>query len=126
MKDSVIAMLSMNFAIRTVRFYKFLTEEKRVFIISKQLLRSGTSIGANVSEAEFAQSRADFISKMSIALKEAGETRYWIELLYKSEIIEHKVYESLLCDIKQIIGALVKIVSNSKDAKSDETAAPKQ
>ena len=126
MKDSVIAMLSMNFAIRTVRFYKFLTEEKRVFIISKQLLRSGTSIGANVSEAEFAQSRADFISKMSIALKEAGETRYWIELLYKSEIIEHKVYESLLCDIKQIIGTLVKIVSNSKDAISDETAAPKQ
>jgi four helix bundle protein len=126
MKDSVIAMLSMNFAIRTVRFYKFLTEEKRVFIISKQLLRSGTSIGANVSEAEFAQSRADFISKMSIALKEAGETRYWIELLYKSEIIEHKVYESLLRDIKQIIGTLVKIVSNSKDAKSDETAAPKQ
>lgn len=119
-------MLSMNFAIRTVRFYKFLTEEKRVFIISKQLLRSGTSIGANVSEAVFAQSRADFISKMSIALKEAGETRYWIELLYKSEIIEHKVYESLLCDIKQIIGTLVKIVSNSKDAKSDETAAPKQ
>ena len=126
MKDSVIAMLSMNFAIRTVRFYKFLTEEKRVFIISKQLLRSGTSIGANVSEAEFAQSRADFISKMSIALKEAGETRYWIELLYKSEIIEHKVYESLLCGIKQIIGTLVKIVSNSKDAKSDEMAAPKQ
>ncbi len=126
MKDSVIAMLSMNFAIRTVRFYKFLTEEKRVFIISKQLLRSGTSIGANVSEAEFAQSRADFISKMSIALKEAGETRYWIELLYKSEIIEHKVYESLLCDIKQIIGTLVKIVSNSKDAKSDEAAVPKQ
>ena len=126
MKDSVIAMLSMNFAIRTVRFYKFLTEEKRVFIISKQLLRSGTSIGANVSEAEFAQSRADFISKMSIALKEAGETRYWIELLYKSEIIEHKVYESLLCDIRQIIGTLVKIVSNSKDTKSDETAAPKQ
>lgn len=126
MKDSVIAMLSMNFAIRTVRFYKFLTEEKRVFIISKQLLRSGTSIGANVSEAVFAQSRADFISKMSIALKEAGETRYWIELLYKSEIIEHKFYESLLCDIKQIIGTLVKIVSNSKDTKSDETAAPKQ
>ena len=126
MKDSVIAMLSMNFAIRTVRFYKFLTEEKRVFIISKQLLRSGTSIGANVSEAVFAQSRADFISKMSIALKEAGETRYWIELLYKSEIIEHKVYESLLCDIKQIIGTLVKIVSNSKEAKSDEMAAPKQ
>ena len=119
MKDCVIAMLSMNFAIRTVRFYKFLTEEKRVFIISKQLLRSGTSIGANVSEAVFAQSRADFISKMSIALKEAGETRYWIELLYKSEIIEHKVYESLLCDIRQIIGTLVKIVSNSKDAKSD-------
>ena len=126
MKDSVIAMLSMSFAIRTVRFYKYLTEEKRVFIISKQLLRSGTSIGANVSEAEFAQSRADFISKMSIALKEAGETRYWIELLYKSEIIELKVYESLLCDIRQIIGTLVKIVSNSKDAKLDETSAPKQ
>ena len=110
MADSIIGKLSMNFAIRIVKFYKILTEEK----ISKQLLRSGTSIGANVSEGKYAQSRADFINKMSIALKEAGESEFWITLLYKSELIDKKNYESLIDDIKQIIGTLVKIINSSK------------
>ncbi|MBR5633782.1 MAG: four helix bundle protein [Prevotella sp.] len=117
MTDSIIRNLSMNFAIRIVKFYKFLTEEKKIFIISKQLLRSGTSIGANVSEAVYAQSRADFINKMSIALKEAGESEFWINLLYKSELIDQKSYESLTDDIKQIIGTLVKIINSSKKEK---------
>ena len=104
----------MDFAIRIVKFYKFLTDEKKVHVLSKQLLRSGTSIGANVSEGTYAQSRADFINKMNVALKEASESEYWITLLYRTEIIDEKSYESLIKDIKQIIGTLVKIVKNSK------------
>ncbi len=90
MADSIISKLSMDFAIRIVKFYSYLTEEKKVFVLSKQLLRSGTSIGANVSEGTYAQSRADFINKMNIALKEASESEYWITLLYKSELIDKK------------------------------------
>ena len=124
MAESIIGNLSMNFAIRIVKFYKFLTEEKKVFIISKQLLRSGTSIGANVSEGVYAQSRADFINKMSIALKEASESEFWIALLYKSELIDQKTYESLDDDIKRIIGTLVKIINSSKKKQHFNTLTP--
>lgn len=114
MTESVIARLSMDFAIRIVKFYRVLVEEKKIFVISKQLLRSGTSIGANVSEGSYAQSRADFINKMNIALKEAAESEYWITLLYKSELIDQKAYDSLISDVKQIIGTLVKIINSTK------------
>lgn len=114
MADSIIGMLTMDFAIRVVKLYKYLSEEKKVYIMSKQLLRSGTSIGANVSEGAYAQSRADFINKMNIARKEASETEYWITLLYKTEVIDQKAYESLSSDVRQIIGTLVKIVKSSK------------
>ena len=124
MAESIIGNLSMNFAIRIVKFYKFLTEEKKVFIISKQLLRSGTSIGANVSEGVYAQSRADLINKMSIALKEASESEFWIALLYKSELIDQKTYESLDDDIKRIIGTLVKIINSSKKKQHLNTLTP--
>ena len=115
MADSIISKLSMDFAIRIVKFYSYLTEEKKVFVLSKQLLRSGTSIGANVSEGTYAQSRADFINKMKIALKEASESEYWITLLYKSELIDQKTYDSLISDVKQIIGTLVKIINSTKN-----------
>ena len=114
MADSVIGVLTMDFAIRIVKFYRVLVEEKKIFVISKQLLRSGTSIGANVSEGSYAQSRADFINKMNIALKEAAESEYWITLLYKSELIDQKAYDSLISDVKQIIGTLVKIINSTK------------
>ena len=117
MADSIISKLSMDFAIRIVKFYSYLTEEKKVFVLSKQLLRSGTSIGANVSEGTYAQSRADFINKMNIALKEASESEYWITLLYKSELIDQKTYDSLISDVKQIIGTLVKIINSTKKGK---------
>ena len=107
----------MDFAIRIVKFYSYLAEEKKVFVLSKQLLRSGTSIGANVSEGTYAQSRADFISKMNIALKEASESEYWITLLYKSELIDQKAFDSLISDVKQIIGTLVKIINSTKKGK---------
>ena len=119
MGDSIISGLSMNFAIRIVKFYKYLTEEKKVFVLSKQLLRAGTSIGANVSEGTYAQSRADFINKMNIALKEASESEYWITLLYKSDHIDQKTYNSLISDVKQIIGTLVKIINSTKRGKEE-------
>ena len=105
--DNPIVDLSFNFGVRIVKFYKYLND-KQVYVLSKQLLRCGTSIGANVHESIHAQSRADFISKMNIALKEADETDYWLRLLKEAEII------SLQKDVKQIIGTLVKIIKNTK------------
>ena len=86
MKEIVIANLSMDFALRIVNLYKYLIDEKNEYVMSKQLLRSGTSIGANIAESEHAQSKADFISKLYIALKEANETKYWLSLLEKQII----------------------------------------
>ena len=83
--ENVIEIKSFDFAVRIVNLYKYLTNEKKEFVLSKQLLRSGTSIGANISEAQQAQSRADFLSKLEIALKEASETKYWLRLLYATE-----------------------------------------
>ena len=111
--DNPIVDLSFNFGVRIVKFYKYLND-KQVYVLSKQLLRCGTSIGANVHESIHAQSRADFISKMNIALKEADETDYWLRLLKEAEIIEEKEFNSLQKDVKQIIGTLVKIIKNSK------------
>ena len=111
--DNPIVDLSYKFGVRIVKFYKHLTD-KQIYVLSKQLLRCGTSIGANVQESIHAQSKADFISKMNIALKEADETDYWLRLLRDSDVIEEKEFVSLQKDVKQIIGTLVKIVKNSK------------
>jgi four helix bundle protein len=113
--DNPIVDLSFNFGVRIVKFYKYLND-KQVYVLSKQLLRCGTSIGANVHESIHAQSRADFISKMNIALKEADETDYWLRLLKEAEIIEEKEFISLQKDVKQIIGTLVKIIKNTKSS----------
>ena len=112
--DNQIVLDSKAFAIRIIKLYKYLSEEKKEFVISKQVLRSGTSIGANVSESIFAQSRMDFVSKMSIALKEANETRYWLELLMETEYISNTQFESINDDIGKIIGTLVNIVNSTK------------
>ena len=113
--DNPIVDLSFNFGVRIVKFYKYLND-KQVYVLSKQLLRCGTSIGANVHESIHAQSRAVFISKMNIALKEADETDYWLRLLKEAEIIEEKEFISLQKDVKQIIGTLVKIIKNTKSS----------
>ena len=84
MRQSILKDESKNFALRAIRLYKYLCEEKREYVLSKQMLRSSTSIGANVAEAFYGQSEADFVSKLSIAQKEASETMYWMELLYGS------------------------------------------
>ena len=113
-KDNVILDKSFEFAVRVVNLYKHLTAEKKEFVLSKQLLRSGTSIGANVSEAVRGQSDADFISKLSIALKEANETDYWLKLLYKTDYLTEKEYSSINKDINEIISILVSIIKSMK------------
>ncbi len=111
--ESVIKPKADNFALRVVKLFKFLTKEKKEFVLSNQLLRSGTSIGANVTEAEYAISRADFRAKMSIALKEAAETEYWLTLLYKSEYLTKKEYDSIYSDLSPIIKILISIVKST-------------
>ena len=86
---------SFQFALRIVKLCNYLREEKREFILSKQLLRAGTSIGANIAEAQRGQSTADFAAKMSVALKECSETEYWLQLLYRTDYLTQKQYESL-------------------------------
>jgi four helix bundle protein len=102
---------SYKFALRTVRLYKYLTLGRREFVLSKQVLRSGTSIGANVVEATQAQSKADFTHKLSISLKEAFETQYWIELLRDSEYLSKELADSLIsdcCELQKILTASVR------------------
>ena len=112
--ENKIQELSFEFAIMVIELYKIMIEKKE-YVLSKQLLRSGTSIGANIEEAIAAQSRRDFISKMSIASKEARETRYWIRLLDKTRMIEMD-YTNYLNKIEHIINILTKIVKSSQDA----------
>ena len=105
---------TINFAVRIVNFYKYLCEEKKEYVMSKQILRSGTSIGANVRESKNAQTDPDYLTKMNIALKEADETQYWLEILYRSSIITIEEYNSLNDDVKEIIAILVSIVKKLK------------
>jgi len=105
---------SYAFALRMIKAYNYLKQEQREFVLSKQILRSGTSIGALVKEAEHAQSRADFVNKMNIALKEANETDYWLDLLKDSEYIDIKSYNSIHQDCSELIKLLASIVKTSK------------
>ncbi|MBN8838190.1 MAG: four helix bundle protein [Sphingobacteriia bacterium] len=99
-KENILKEKSFAFALRIVKCNQYLCSEKQEHILSKQLLRSGTSIGANIREAEQAQSKTDFIHKLSIALKEANETEYWLELLHQSGYLDQKLFESLNSDCK--------------------------
>ena len=103
------------FALRIVKAYKYLTRQQSEFVLSKQMLRSGTSIGAMMREAKYAQSRADFVGKVSIALKEANETLYWIELLHDSEYIDDKTFESIHNEADEITSILASIVKTTKE-----------
>lgn len=114
LKPNVVKSKSFDFALRIIKLSKYLQSQKREFVISKQVLRSGTSVGALIRESEHAQSKADFINKMSIALKEANETDYWIELLHKSGEITDEAYQSIKPEIQELIKLLVSIVKTSK------------
>ena len=107
--ENLIENKTFEFAVRIVKLYQYLTKNKKEFVISKQILRSGTSIGANVSEAQKGQSKADFNMKMNIALKEANETDYWLRLLHRTDYLTNQAFESLQKDIKEIIAILVSI-----------------
>ncbi|MFA6572406.1 MAG: four helix bundle protein [Bacteroidota bacterium] len=113
-KENVLKKKSYKFAIRIVKLSEYLRTKKNEFVLSKQILKSGTSIGALVREAEFAQSKADFVNKMSIALKEANETEYWINILKDTKYIDEKLFLSFLDDCNQLIALLVSSVKTSK------------
>ena len=117
MKDNAVVEKSLEFAVRIVNLNKYLTQEQKEYIMSKQLLRCGTSIGANISEAQRGQSRADFAAKMCIALKEANETEYWLRLLHRTEYITKKQFESLYVDIDELISLLTAICKTAGAAK---------
>jgi four helix bundle protein len=112
-EDNIIAVKSYRFAIRCVKLYKYLCEEKHDFVIGKQLMRSGTSIGANVKEAIRGISKAEFKAKMSISLKEASEAEFWIELLRDTEYITEKEATSLLNDCEELLKLLMSIVKTT-------------
>jgi four helix bundle protein len=112
--ENVIASKSYAFAIRIINLYKFLIQEKKEFVLSKQLLRSGTSIGALIKEAEHAQSKADFLNKMNVALKEANETEYWLMLLKDTNYISENEFTSIVKDCKEILRLLISIVKTTK------------
>ncbi|MDR1879334.1 MAG: four helix bundle protein [Tannerellaceae bacterium] len=114
MKESVVRRKSYEFALRIVKAYKFLCFEQREYVLSKQMLRSGTAIGALIREAQYGQSPPDFIHKLSIALKEASETQYWLELLKDSEFIDEKVFISINEDCLELIKLLTSSIKTCK------------
>ncbi|MCR4964032.1 MAG: four helix bundle protein [Bacteroidales bacterium] len=113
-RQSTVGDKSLAFAKRVAKCYRYLIDKKKETILSKQILRSGTSIGANIREGLYAQSRKDFISKMNIALKEASETDYWIEVLYSAEYFSEIEYTSLKNDNEEIIKLLTSIIKTTK------------
>lgn len=114
MKENILVIKSKAFALRIIRLYQYLTGEKKEYVLSKQLIRSGTSIGANVKEATAAQSRADFYAKLYIAYKEANESEYWLELLHESGYLNDKEFASVYSDCKELIKILASITKTSK------------
>ncbi len=115
MKDNIVVIKSRSFAIRIIRLYQYLLSDKKEFILSKQLLRSGTSIGANVKEAIQGQSKKDFTAKMQISLKEASETEYWLDLLHETDYLDDNQFISINSDCVELIKLLTSIVKQSKE-----------
>ena len=115
MSRSLLQDKSLLFAVRCVNMYRYLTNEKKEYVLSKQMLRSGTSIGANITESRNAQGDADFISKLSIALKEADESAYWFELMKMTEYISEEEYVSVNNDLGEIVAMLVTTLKTKKN-----------
>jgi four helix bundle protein len=114
MKESILREKSYQFALRIVKLFKFIADKKKEYILSKQILRSGTSIGANIEEAGHGQSKTDFVHKLSIAQKEAAETHYWLRLLRGSDFLTVKQAESLLSDCEEIQKMLTASIKTAK------------
>lgn len=120
MKENPVRDKSFAFALQVVKLAQYLEREKKEFVLSRQVLRSGTAIGALVREAEHAESKADFIHKMSIALKESNETLYWLELLHQGEYIDNQSFQLISCDGQELVKLLTAIVKTSKFSKRSE------
>ena len=114
MKENIIKNKSFDFAIRIVRLFQYLQTEKKEFVMSKQLLRSATSVGAMIREAEHSESKADFIHKMAIAQKEINESLYWIELLNATEFLTQTEFDSIISDATEIIKLITSIIKTTK------------
>jgi len=119
-KENIIKEKTMVFSIRIVKLYKFLCEKKKEYVLSKQILRAGTSIGANVVEAGCAYSKKEFLAKNYIAFKECTETKYWLELLYKTGFLNENEYTSLLGDCDELYKILAAITKTSRDSINEE------
>ena len=118
MKESIIRDKSKAFAIRIIKLYKFLLEEKREYVLSKQILRCGTSIGANFAEAIYGISEADFINKLSIAQKEASETVYWLELLRETDFLTQEQFASVYTDAEELLKLLAAAIITMKKKRN--------
>jgi four helix bundle protein len=118
MRENAVKTKSFAFALRVVKLFQFLSEQKREFVLSKQLLRSGTAIGALVREAEQAESKPDFIHKMAIALKEANETEYWLDLLHQSGYLDAAGHASITADLTELLKLLTAIIKSTKTKSS--------
>ena len=117
MNQNAAVEKSFEFAVRIVNLYKYLVKEQKEYVLSKQLLRCGTSIGANVAEAQRGQSKADFAAKMNIALKEANETMYWLRLMYRTEYLTELQYKSIYEDAQQLLNLLTAICKTANNTK---------
>lgn len=117
MKPNIIKDKSFAFALRIIKLYKYLQSEQKEYVLSKQVLRSGTAIGALVRESEHAESKADFVHKLAIAQKECGETAYWLDLLHQSEYLPNEAYHSIIQDQQEIAKILASIIITSKKRK---------
>ncbi|MES2477542.1 MAG: four helix bundle protein [Bacteroidota bacterium] len=114
MRENILKDKSFGFAIRIIELFKYLKVNQQEYVLSKQILRSGTAIGASIREAEFAESSKGFIHKLSISLKEANETKYWLELLFAGNFIEEKLFQSFIFDCDEILKILVSSINTSK------------
>lgn len=114
MKENILKNKSFNFAVRIVKLYKYLKKQHGEYILSQQIIRSGTSIGEIIREAEHAESTKDFIHKLSIGLKEANESKYWLDLLFATEFITNKMYQSVNADCEELLKLLTASVKTTK------------
>ncbi|WP_337085587.1 four helix bundle protein [Elizabethkingia anophelis] len=115
-EDNIIKQKSFDFAVRVIKLYQYLSNDKKEFILSKQILRSGTSVGAMIRESEHAQSKSDFIHKLSIAQKEINETIYWLELFQATDYISAQEFESINEDAVEIIKLITSIIKTTKNS----------
>ena len=123
MKENAVFIKSKEFAVRIVNLYRYLREDKKEYVMSKQLLRSGTSIGANIAESECAISDKDFLSKLYIAFKESAETQYWLDILFETSYINSQEYESISADcteLKKMLSSITKTIRNKGNAEDNQ------